>query len=167
MSATLAAAPPAFLNRGFAASYALKLLRWLCAWTSAYTARVIFFERFVRQTIVARRSPPSLISMLWIFLGLQLAAEAVIILALTLMRNTVPGVADLFDQRFVSAYLADTVGTLAVLVAVAATAARAMSLRGRFDFANEGSRALRAYQNLLVTLAGLFFLVPFFLLVPV
>jgi hypothetical protein len=163
----MSAGVPAFLNNKLAAMYTLKLVRWLGVWTTAYAARTIFFERFVRQTIVARRTPPSLTGMLWMFLALQLAVEAGLVLALALLRHTVPVIGGLVDDAFAVTYLADVVGTLTVLTAVSLAASRAMSVRGRFDFANEGTRALRAYNTLLVTLAGTFFLIPFFLVVPV
>jgi hypothetical protein len=141
--------------------YALKLVRWMCVWVSAYYARVIFFERFVRQTVVARKRPPSLLGMLWVFLAIQLAAEAVLLVVLTLARGMLS--TTLLDRDFRTRYLVDVGASLTVLTVLLAVVGSAISDNRRFDYANEGTRAIRVLEELTVTIAGVTFLIPYFL----
>jgi uncharacterized membrane protein len=119
----------------------------------------------VQQAIVANRGPPRLFDMLLIFVGLQMFAEVVIMVVLVTARVVLyPGHDKILGPSFRTRYVLDVVLSLVFVNIVLYTVVGPMSDTRRFNYEAEGSRAIRALQELIVALTGVVYLIPFFLI---
>jgi hypothetical protein len=69
----------------------------------------------------------------------------------------------MLNSTFRNGYIVDTVASLATLALVLFVTSKTLGNDSNFDYTNEGTRGIRVFEELIVTLAGITFLIPYFL----
>lgn len=147
---------------------ALKVLRILLSWVSLFLATRIFTPIYEDLVYEQKKDPPSLNKYIGIFLGLDIAFNAFVIVMLVLTahifktdKNTFP-----IDSSVIKSASLDYGMFLLITASMGSWFASVMSLKRYFRYKYEGLRAVRAFERILLTLTTHIHLLPLFLIVP-
>jgi hypothetical protein len=154
------------VNTNFLVLYGLKFFRLLFTWFSLYLASKIFQEKYVKKVFANNEDPPDLRAFVGIFLGLEVAFMSAVFIFLVLLKYVFDKGGDFVInaavlKRFMVDYLISTV----FIIVFAILLASIMMKKKYFRYKVDGLRAIRGLQEIILYIASIISIIPFFLVI--
>jgi hypothetical protein len=158
------------INRTFSAMYCIKLMRFCGAWLSIYIARRFFTDDYIDTTMFAEKPPARLTQMVRNVAAVQLVVESFIAICIFMAKHMttkgkpiLPALAN--DDRLVMMLLVDAACSWTMAISISYIMARIMGNRKVFNYVDQGTRAARALEEIMVNVFSIVYLIPFFLMI--
>ena len=145
----------------FIAMYLLKLLRLGIAWYSLRIAARVFQTRFEEDVYELQKDPPSPFWFVGMFLAIDLAFNALILVLLMVLGHSL-GPEFPLDGTFFRLWLVDYLGVSAMVGVVSLVIAVVVQRKKYFRFKYEGDRAIRAMREMALYTYAVMLCIPFF-----
>lgn len=153
------------VDNNFLALYALKLLQYGLLVGAIFLTEKIFSNMYMQRVYANNGDPPSLMSMLGIFVAIDLAFALFLTLALYLVHVVAEKQGQrnfIINGRLVRKFIVDYVCATVVIFVLLAIIAGYMQAKKYFRYKTEGLRAIRAFGDLAISIAPVVLAVPFF-----
>ena len=154
------------LDTKFYLVYILKAFSYLCLLAAIYLTEKIFTEMYMKKVFAENKEPPSILTMVGIFLAFYVVILMVFATILLLLDKIVNAALDDFiiNGRVLTAFFMDTVLFIIVLSICLITIGSIMQLKRYFRYKTEGLRAIRAFKTIIIYLALILIFIPFFVI---
>ena len=154
-------------DQHFIILYIIKGLRILFNYISLFLATRVFTPIYEQAVYDNKANPPALTKYLLIFLGFDLAFNAFLVVALTLLwfifktaENTFP-----VDKFLFTKYGYDYAISMVIIIILSWLISRIITEKKYFKYKYEGTRAIRAFEKMVFNVGVIINLLPFFWLV--
>lgn len=153
------------VDNNFLALYALKLLQYGLFVGAIFLTEKIFSNMYMQRVYANNGDPPSLLTMLGIFVAIDVAFALFLTLALYLVHVVAEKQGQrnfIINGRLVRKFIVDYVCATVVIFVLLAIIAGYMQAKKYFRYKTEGLRAIRAFGDLAISIAPVVLAVPFF-----
>ena len=153
------------VDNNFIMLYVLKLLQYGLLVGAVFLTEKIFSNMYMQQVYANNGDPPNLLTMLAIFVAIDVAFALFLVTALYLISVIMKsqGKRNFFiNDRLVKKFMIDYAFATLVLFVLLAIIAAYMQAKKYFRYKTEGLRAIRAFGDMTISLAPVILLVPYF-----
>lgn len=149
---------------GLCILYFVKLARVMMLWIALYLTEKLFQDAYVQKVWLQEDSPPSLLPLAPIALGMEAVGFAVMVAVLVLVRMWCkrPDNTFIIDASLIRKVVADYVGSLPALLAMGILLALVVQQKRTLRYADDGVRGIRALAGMLLAMYAVLLAMPFF-----
>ena len=142
--------------------FILKIVKVSLSYAALLIAKNMHSQIYAEKVYVKQESPPKLINMLFVFIGIEVVFTVVTISLIGALMANVPGFKLSIDiWEIVNAFAQDYVIYLISILTHGAILASAMYSKKYFLYKDDGLRAIRAYSDILLQFSIVNGLLPF------
>ena len=154
------------MDISFLMLYVVKILRVVFIWAALYISSKLFEQMYMKQVYTQNKEPPNLMIMLGIFLLIDLAMNAFLVVVLFLVMYLFKTPVNMFvvDETFIKKYLVDYFAHGIICAIIALIMASIVQKKRYFKYKLEGPRAIRAYQEVIMGMSSILMFIPFFMI---
>lgn len=147
--------------------YVVKLVRFFIMWCALFLAESVFTNWYVDAVYTKKKPPPSLAFFVMLFVGIEAALFVVLWVILALVRhiNDHDGQGFVIDAGFMQKLLVDYAISTVLIAVMGLVIGEVIQKRVVFNYATDGVAPVKAYKDILLTLAGFTLIVPYFAIV--
>jgi hypothetical protein len=155
------------MDNQFMLLYGIKLLRILFLYAALVIALRVFEQMYLNGVYVQNKEPPSILTMLGLFLAFDVALNLALLLFMLVLVFffKTSGNAFLIDMSLIRRMVTDYVATMVIVGAIGAIIGSIVQRKKYFKYNVEGPRAIRAYKEMLFSAGAIITLIPFSLLI--
>lgn len=145
--------------------YVLKLVRFLTQLAALWMAVKIFKDAYVQKVYALKDDPPTLQSLLKVFLGIDLTIQLILITMVVIMLAPGGAITSLVNDAFMSQLLMDEIMTTAMIALLGTIVAKYVWRKTYFHYKVDGLGAIKSYGDIMVGVCATMMVVPFFMLI--
>lgn len=144
--------------------YCIKLVRFLAQLGALWIAVKIFKDAYVRSVYSAKKDPPPINNLLFIFLGVDLTFQLFIVTLVVVVAAPGGSMTGIVNDAFMSQLLMDELATTLMIAILGAIIASFVWRKTYFKYKTDGLGAVKSYADIMVGVCAIMVVVPFFLL---
>lgn len=145
--------------------YVVKLVRFLTQLATLWMSVKIFKDAYVQRVYSAREDPPTLQSLLRIFIGIDLTIQLILVTVLVVVVAPGGGATSMVNDEFMTQLLMDEILATAMIALLGSVIASYMWRKTYFHYKLDGLGAVKSFGDIMVGVCATMMVVPFFLLV--
>lgn len=152
------------LDSKFFYMYVLKIVNFALFVGALFMTEKIFLEKYMKKVYASNTDPPSLFIMILMLIGIHFMFVVFLVTVMYLLKNIYGGRSGMFiiDGDLITTFLLDYLMFIVLLFIVIAMIGNIIQTKKYFRYKTEGLRGIRAFSLIILALAALFSLIPFF-----